>query len=72
MFNFANTTTNGFPYLSWEDVENRICDKCKYAYYGDHIPLDCEYCPLPDVIEIMKEYAETADEYHERYLDDGK
>lgn len=72
MFDFANTTAHGFPYLTWEDVERRVCDKCKYAYYGDHTPLDCEYCPIPDTIEIMKEYAKNIDKNYERYLDDRK
>lgn len=53
---------NGIEVYEMKDIE-QICRKCQQAYYGDFIAQDCEYCPLPRLIEQNRMLAERIAEY---------
>lgn len=53
-------TPNGLYYATKKDLVP-VCTKCKQAYYRDYIELDCHYCPIPQMIELLKNYAERLD-----------
>lgn len=49
-----------------------VCSKCQQAYYRDFIYLDCDYCPLPQVIEDNYNMRAELKKIKERYEDDGR
>lgn len=55
-------------YYTLEEFKD-ICSKCKTAYYGDYMALDCKYCLVPKVCSLNTEYALTLKKAYQ-FLDD--
>ena len=48
----------GYTFATAKDVKP-VCDSCKTAYHGDWNSMDCDYCAIPSMLELMEEYAKT-------------